>query len=1589
MRRRRLRTVGRVVSAVVAVLALIVGGGVLFLHTSWGGEALRRVAVRAIDGAIAGQLTIDRLRFATDRVRLAGVELRDPEGELVARVQAVDVAFSPLALLRRRIDLSRVSIAQPELRLRADRRGLNLTRALASRHAPVAPPPPATPSGAGQGSGLAVDVGALDIAGGVVDYRAAADAGGEPLHARAEDLQISAHASIRLDGAPVQGNVDGRARIVAPFATPLAFHAGARAEARDRGGARRAADAEVRVALGDSDLEATARMAPDGGVVVHLQRLRAVPRLLNALFPGLHVQAPVDLTAELARAGAIVDVRAELRAAGAQLHAQGAVDLAGRSARSVVVEGRDVDLGAVLPALPRSRLAFTLRADGGGPDLDRLEGAASLTMPAGRLDGAAVGPLAVSVRASHGRLDVRPFALELPGLTVAGGGVSNRGRLDGTFQIHAADLALTARSLASAEGGAPLPIAGRGDVALHVGGSLDALAIQARGRFASLEVAGQSARDFGFAVQVPDLRRPEIAQAELRSAAAVVSGRRYDDVRITLRSQPREIFADLAVAGGRTLALSLRGRWTRGRHAATIDSLSVASGRARWVQDGPLRLAYGPGRATVAGLDLRAGAQRIRADVNAREQRVSASVDVDGLDLAALPRPLLPASVPALEGSLDLHADLSGTRRRPELTARVDLAHGRVGRYRGLTLALDGRYAGDRARATIAATGLGASVRGKVDLPTRWPVGDPRAPLVADLRVEAADVAQVLTAAQTASAVAVSPPLAGAQPATPAAEPPLAGRFAATLHLAGTAGDPKVALHAETGGLRVRRQAIGDVVIDASAGGEAPIRAALRFGGGGAGKGRGLAAGTVDIATPLSLRTLARGSWPPRRDWLATPLTVRANLQQIALGELAALAHQPGAVVGTATVRLDLRGTVRAPAGALGLVVTGAHGQRFPETDLRVDAAFGDRDVRLAAQVVRKQHLLAWANAVAEIPAARLADRAALARAPIQVRAGVGPVDLRQTPLGGLAPLEERSGSPAPKAGGDAALHARARVEVAIDGTLRRPTVRASAQLHALRDGSVQTGAIEALLTYADQQAALEVQLTSAAGGSARVRGAATLDLGYPALMGELDVARAPIDVQVEANALDLEWMSGLVSPIRRIGGHLTMAARAHGALGSLSSSSAPAAPPSLSGRLEWTDGTVSVVGFGAYKGIHLVAHGDQRAIFLDGLDVRGREGQAHLAGALNLGRDGQQLQLTAKANRFPLYSQGELVALLSVDASSKSAIAHGRVDGTVKIGELHAELAEQPKDLQPLTRPDDIVLVSDGQPLDRREAKKLGRLLASRKRAGAPAPTSAMPVEPEERPGFVAHIAVDAPRNLWLKSKDAELEVGLERGFRIEIGDAVRVYGEVNLGRGHVDLLGRRLELQANSMARFAGPPAVPIIDVSAKFVDDKDNLTVLLHAQGPIDKLKVDISAPDHPGLTETQLYTVLVVGHLQSGGDSGGGAAAAVSSSALSAEAGSLVAGVLASQLQKVLSKRLPLDVLSIQTGEGLAGSKLEAGKYVSRDVYVGYVGRAGANPALLQNRNAVHVEYQISQRWSFDGEYGDAGTGTADLMWTKRY
>ncbi|HVV52995.1 MAG TPA: hypothetical protein VHO06_25265, partial [Polyangia bacterium] len=125
MRRVRvaLRVAGLTVFAVLALALVAVGGLWTFAESDWGGDVLRRVAVTQIDKRIAGQVAIGRLRFGGDRLTLEDVVLRDPEGTAVASVGGVEVAFSPWALLRKRVEIGRLEIRRPELQLGLGARG--------------------------------------------------------------------------------------------------------------------------------------------------------------------------------------------------------------------------------------------------------------------------------------------------------------------------------------------------------------------------------------------------------------------------------------------------------------------------------------------------------------------------------------------------------------------------------------------------------------------------------------------------------------------------------------------------------------------------------------------------------------------------------------------------------------------------------------------------------------------------------------------------------------------------------------------------------------------------------------------------------------------------------------------------------------------------------------------------------------------------------------------------------------------------------------------------------------------------------------------------------------------------------------------------------------------------------------------------------------------------------------------------------------------------------------------------------------------------------------------------------------------------
>ncbi len=73
--------------------------------------------------------------------------------------------------------------------------------------------------------------------------------------------------------------------------------------------------------------------------------------------------------------------------------------------------------------------------------------------------------------------------------------------------------------------------------------------------------------------------------------------------------------------------------------------------------------------------------------------------------------------------------------------------------------------------------------------------------------------------------------------------------------------------------------------------------------------------------------------------------------------------------------------------------------------------------------------------------------------------------------------------------------------------------------------------------------------------------------------------------------------------------------------------------------------------------------------------------------------------------------------------------------------------------------------------------------------------------------------------------------------------------------------------------------------------------------------------------------------------------------------------------------------------VPTSAGPLATRVELGKNITSRIYVGYSHIFGAGEN--ENSNQADIEYRISRRWALQSEYGDAGVGGFDLLWTKRY
>lgn len=140
--RRVLRWLGLTVVGLTTAVLLLVGVVLVLLHTDWGRALGVRIGLGLLNESIRGEVRVERLEGSVlGELAVVGVEVRDPDGALVASVGRVEVSWDPWALLDQRVAVHRARVVEPSFTLEDAEGRVGVARAFE----PVTPGAPPSP----------------------------------------------------------------------------------------------------------------------------------------------------------------------------------------------------------------------------------------------------------------------------------------------------------------------------------------------------------------------------------------------------------------------------------------------------------------------------------------------------------------------------------------------------------------------------------------------------------------------------------------------------------------------------------------------------------------------------------------------------------------------------------------------------------------------------------------------------------------------------------------------------------------------------------------------------------------------------------------------------------------------------------------------------------------------------------------------------------------------------------------------------------------------------------------------------------------------------------------------------------------------------------------------------------------------------------------------------------------------------------------------------------------------------------------------------------------------------------------------------
>jgi translocation and assembly module TamB len=423
--------------------------------------------------------------------------------------------------------------------------------------------------------------------------------------------------------------------------------------------------------------------------------------------------------------------------------------------------------------------------------------------------------------------------------------------------------------------------------------------------------------------------------------------------------------------------------------------------------------------------------------------------------------------------------------------------------------------------------------------------------------------------------------------------------------------------------------------------------------------------------------------------------------------------------------------------------------------------------------------------------------------------------------------------------------------------------------------------------------------------GQALTQGAASLDL--QADLG-LDLGLLPLQLKpnqrglragLVARDLPLALLEPVLPMVSELGGRLELDLRAEGSLES----------SQLHGHLALRQGAFTLNATSqAFRDIdiHLGLRG--REITVERFQLASG-GPVSLTGRVELPMDGPgraDLALTAKGFHVSLANLGEVVT----DAQLKLA-------GDLEVPRLTGLLTPRRVVIKPrLTTPDiqrDVVILNPGQkpPPVRREVWRAPRI-----QPGGILASMFMDVDMEMTP------------DLKIRVGDGFLEMLGVASVRKAPGGPLTFHGGAKVPRGLIIVQGKRFELSDGSTDLRGRDRPDP--DISAKASLGVGTSLVVASVSGTAYEPQIDLGA--EPPMSQADILSTIIFGRPTSALNAG-------ETRQLSAQALALMGQGGRREIERLLGPTLAPDVVTVHN-EMQTGSSLEAGKYLSPDLYLRY-------------------------------------------------